>query len=341
MAAMFKYLVIVSPLGFLYASAGAFLSPENLVGRSGAKFPPDAATLAGLFFSENKSNQIAPHDQLKHELVVSGPFWARQKEEENFYVPLPRHRIIESGKDDEWKLNAQRKWERDPQKQDIEAEYRWQSIDSWKRPKTSDIRKNNEMGRAPWEYVSFLHPQMKPDERHVLAKDGLFLENAVQMDEDFCLVYLSTYALPDGWYRFGGEGHMVEISCQEISPDSTIHQLLATKIQKACALLTPGVWGSNHLSYRYPKHSDFPNEGMKMLTDKPIPYRYRIGQRSTERGRLGRGRYAVPPGTVYVFKKALDKTWWEFPEDWFPREGLPLKHLGCGLCLPVEIDGVA
>lgn len=338
---MFKYLVIVSPLGFLYGSAGAFLSPENLVGRSGAKFPPDAATLAGLFFSENKSNQIAPHDQLKHELVVSGPFWAKQEDTENFYVPLPRHRIIESEKDDEWKLNAQRKWERDPQKQDIEAEYRWQSINSWKRPKTSDIRKNGEMGRAPWEYVSFLHPQMKPDERHVLAKNGLFLENAVQMDEDFCLVYLSTYALPDGWYRFGGEGHMVEISCQEISPDSAIHQLLTTRIQKACALLTPGVWGSNHLSYRYPKHSEFPNEGMKMLTDKPIPYRYRIGQRSTERGRLGRGRYAVPPGTVYVFKKALDKTWWEFPEDWFPREGLPLKHLGCGLCLPVEIDGVA
>jgi len=340
---MFKYLIIVSPLGFLYGSAGAFLSPENLVGRSGAKFPPDASTLAGLFFSENKRNEIAPHDQLKHELIVSGPFWAKQQDEENFYVPLPRHRIIEDGKDDEWRLNAQQKWERDPQKQDqdIEAEYRWQSINSWKRPKNSDIRKNKEMSHAPWEYVSFLHPQMKPNERHVLDEDGLFLENAVQMDEGFSLVYLSTYALPDGWYRFGGEGHMVEISCQEISSDSMVHELLTTKIQKACALLTPGVWGSNHLSYRYPQHSEFPNQGMKMLTDKPISYRYRMGQRSTGRGRLGRGRYAVPPGTIYVFKKPLDKTWWEFPEDWFPKEGLPLKHLGCGLCLPVEIDGVA
>ncbi|MBW4418963.1 MAG: CRISPR-associated protein [Myxacorys californica WJT36-NPBG1] len=337
---MFKYLVIVSPLGFLYGSAGAFLSPENLVGRSGAKFPPDAATLAGLFFSENKHNEIAAHDKLKHELFISGPFWAKQDDPEAFYVPTPRHRIIGEGKDDEWKLTAQRQWERDPKKQDIEGEYRWQSIDAWRR-KTSDIRKNHEMSHAPWEYVSFLHPQMKSDERHVLPKHGLFLENAVQMDEGFCLVYLSTYALPDGWYRFGGEGHMVEICCQEISSESTVHQLLTTKIQKACALISPGVWGSNHLSHRYPKHSEFPNQGMKMLTDKPIPYRYRIGQRSTERGRLGRGRYAVPPGTVYVFKKPLDKTWWEFPEDWFPREGLPLKHLGCGLCLPVEIDGVA
>lgn len=336
---MFKYLIIVSPLGFLYGSAGAFLSPENLVGRSGAKFPPDAATLAGLFFSENKHNEIATHDKLKHELFVSGPFWAKQDTPETFYVPIPRHRIIENNKDDEWKLSAQRKWERNPEKQDIESEYRWQSIDAWQR-KTSDIRTNGEMGHAPWEYVSFLHPQMKPDERHVLPKNGLFLENVVQMNEGFCLVYLSTYALPDGWYRFGGEGHMVEIGCREIAPDSTIHQLLTTQIQKACALITPGVWGSNHLSYRYPRHPEFPNEGIQMLTDKPIPYRYRLGQRSTERGRLGRGRYAVPSGTVYVFKKPLNKTWWEFPEAWFPKEGLPLKHLGCGLCLPVEIDGV-
>jgi len=50
---MFKYLISISPLGLMYGSAGAFLSPENLVGRSGAKFPPDAATLSGLMFSIN------------------------------------------------------------------------------------------------------------------------------------------------------------------------------------------------------------------------------------------------------------------------------------------------
>jgi len=326
----FKYLVIVSPLGLLYGSAGAFLSPENLVGRSGAKFPPDASTLAGLFFSENKQND----ETLSKELFVAGPFWAEQGYEENFYVPLPRHRIIESGRDDEWKLNAKREWERE---QDIESEYRWQTIDSWQRPKTSDIWKNKEVRLAPWKYVSFLHPQLKSDERHVLSEDGLFLENAVQLDDDFCLVYLSTFPLQDGWYRFGGEGHFVEITCKPIEPDSSIHELLRpdNKIKYACALITPGVWGSNHLSHRYPKHPDFPKEGIKMLTDKAIPYRYRSSRR------LGRGRYAVPPGTVYVFKKPLDKTWWEFPEVWFPKEGFSLKHLGCGLCLPIQIDGVA
>lgn len=37
---MFQYLILIQPLGFLYGSAGRFLSPENLVGRSGTSFPP-------------------------------------------------------------------------------------------------------------------------------------------------------------------------------------------------------------------------------------------------------------------------------------------------------------
>ncbi|NEP58054.1 MAG: hypothetical protein F6K31_13690, partial [Symploca sp. SIO2G7] len=129
------------------------------------------------------------------------------------------------------------------------------------------------------------------------------------------------------------------------------------------ALITPGVWGSNYLSYRYPKHPDFPkHKRPKMLTEKAIPYRYRIGhgERANEKrktGRLGRGRYAVPPGSVYIFEKPLDKNWWHFPEDWFPdarataKAKLPkikeadkkhslLKKMGCGLCLPVNIAGV-
>lgn len=90
-----------------------------------------------------------------------------------------------------------------------------------------------------------------------------------------------------------------------------------------------------------------------MLTDKPVPYRYRIGQSrqeheknfdpaydSSKTGRLSRGRYAVPPGSVYVFREPLNRTWWDFPNEWFPKEGFPLKHLGCGLCLPVKIKGL-
>jgi CRISPR-associated protein Cmr3 len=328
---MFQFLITISPLGFLYASAGAFLSPENLVGRSGAKFPPDASTLAGLFFSANKSLAFAKQEELRHDLFVAGPFWAQRDDPEAFNVPIPRHRIVGEHDEDEWHIEDYQ-WTRD--KTELKADYFWQSIDAWKRPLRA-LRRNGEAVKPPWHYVSFLHPKIKPDERHVVDQDGLFLENAVQMDEDTCLVYLATYSLPDGWYRLGGEGHMVEVESLPIEPGSNLYELLHQPISRSCALITPGVWGSNNLSYRYPKATDFPKQGLKLLTDKAIPYRYRAA------GRMGRGRYAVPAGSVYVFKKPLDKTWWEFPEEWFPKEGFPLKHLGCGLCLPVDIQGVA
>jgi len=338
---MFQHLITISPLGLMYGSAGAFLSPNNLVGQSGAKFPPDAATVAGLFFSANHATKgaIATHDDLKHTLHVAGPFWAKRGEPEVFYVPVPRHRVIGEDNEDEWRLESNRHWQRDPHKQEVEAHYTWQSIDAWSR-ETRKIRTNKEVAPVPWKPVSFLHPKMQQEQRHVLHEDGLFLENAVQMDEDYCLVYLSTNALPDGWYRFGGEGHMVEVGSQLLPPSSTINQLLDQPINRACALITPGVWGSHNLSYRCPKHPEFPREGMKMLTDKAVPYRYRLGDRKTERGRLSRGRYAVPVGTVYVFKQPLNKRWWDFPTDWFPDKGL-LKKMGTGLCLPIKIQGVA
>jgi CRISPR-associated protein Cmr3 len=329
MAAMFKYLITVTPLGLMYGSAGAFLSPENLVGRSGAKFPPDAATLSGLFFSANYNSadhNSASRDRLKHNLIVSGPFWAKHDTPDNFYVPIPWHRVMGKKKRDEWRIEN-RHWER--KDDDVKPDYRWQTIDSWDRsPDIAEVAEN------PWKYVSFLHPKLRADERCVEDEDGLFLENAVQLDDDCCLVYLATEALPDGWYRLGGEGHMVEISSQEIKPKDSIYELLNRKIDRAFALITPGVWGSKALSYRYPRHPDFPREGMKLLTDKAVPYRYRAKQK------LGRGRYAVPAGSVYVLKKPIERTWWEFPEEWFPKEGFSLKHLGCGLCLPVKIEGV-
>jgi CRISPR-associated protein Cmr3 len=362
---VFQYLITVSPLGLMYGSAGAFLSPENLVGRSGAKFPPDAATLSGLFFSANHKTQqsIANHTDLAKNLYVAGPFWAKKNTPQTFYVPIPRHRIIslEKQNEDEWFIDEKQHWRRstDDQKKSIESDCFWQSIKAWNRPSTKLIRTNKEAKKVPWEYVSFLHPKIKADERHVIEQDSLFLENAVQMDEDYCLVYLSTYTLPDGWYRFGGEGHVVEIANHPLAPDSTINELLNSdnKIQRACALITPGVWGSNHLSYRYPKHDEFPRHGLKMLTDKAVPFRYRMGNQKTELGKLGkcgqlgRGRYAVPAGSVYIFKKPLNKTWWEFPDEWFPEVKKQeeewknnkslFKKIGCGLCLPIKIKGVS
>ncbi|MCU0551671.1 MAG: CRISPR-associated protein [Leptolyngbya sp. Prado105] len=327
---MFQYLVTVSPLGLMYGSAGAFLAPENLVGRSGAKFPPDAATLSGLFFSAKYSSEI--RDRFRDNLVIAGPFWAKQDQIDDFYVPIPWHQVVDESDQDQWRIE-QHHWKRD--KETVTPAYRWQKVSAWNQPLD-----HTQVSSNPWQYVSFLHPKLKAEERHVVSEDGLFLENAVQLDDECCLVYLATDAIEDGWYRLGGEGHMVEVNSYPIKPDYPIHELLTQKIDRAFALITPGVWGSKALSYRYPKHPEFPREQIKLLTDKAIPYRYRIGQRKTGRGRLGRGRYAVPAGSVYVLKQSLDRTWWEFPEDWFPKEGFSLKHLGCGLCLPVKIAGV-
>lgn len=370
----FKFLITVKPLGFMYGSAGAFLSPENLVGQSGAKFPPDTAALAGLFFNANREQKFVEHKELRDNLVVSGPFWAEQDTPKKFYVPIPWHKVIADKEDDEWVFVkkkpdeqgvvksdeekwclGQHRWDR--QNKDLKPEYSWQSIDAWNLP-ANELRENQEenkaIAKAPWEFVSFLHPKIKTQERHVVEKDGLFLENAVQFHEEYCLVYLSNYELPTGWYRFGGEGHLVEIESHPLSEKHKINRLLRQKIQHGFALIVPGVWGSNNLSYRYPYDSAFPRQGLKMLTDKAVPYRYRLGDSRKEEeleildqsynpgktGRLSRGRYAVPSGSVYVFKHPLHLTWWDFPESWFPKEGFPLKHLGCGLCLPIDIQGV-
>lgn len=371
----FRSLITVSPLGLMYGSSGGFLSPENLVGRSNTKFPPDSATLAGLLLNANREQKWIDPEQLKKELIVAGPFWAKQDKPKAFYVPISRHRLVAKEDDDEWILkpkpketsvkvqsaeNANSQWQLNQQrwhrqKQDLEPAYSWQIIDSWDKS-TDELREQKVIAEVPWRSASFLHPKMKPNERHVVDEDGLFLENAVQLPDDICLIYLTnidqTNLQPfSGWYRLGGEGHLVEIENHALSEKHIINRLLRQKIHHAFALITPGVWGSNNLSYRYPQQSSFPNQDLKLLTDKAVPYRYRIGQAHKEKavgndrynsnatGRLSRGRYAVPVGSVYVFREPLNMSWWDFPEDWFPKEGFPLKHLGCGLCLPVDIQG--
>lgn len=354
----------------MYGSAGGFLSPENLVGRSNTKFPPDAATVAGLLLNANREQQFIDPQQLKRDLVVAGPFWANRDQPTRFYVPIPWYRVVGDKESDEWELVPkpratqepepsngqwllnQYQWQR--QNKAVDPAYSWQSIDAWNKP-MDELREA--IAEVPWKYTPFLHPKMKPTERHVVDQDGLFLENAVQLKEDACLVYLTNIAHSDlepfvGWYRLGGEGHLVEIGSHQLAATHKINRLLGQKIHHAFALITPGVWGSNKLSYRYPQASSFPNRDLKLLTDKAIPYRYRVGQSQQEQGyrgdrynpkstgRLSRGRYAVPAGSVYVFREPLGISWWDFPEEWFPKEGFPLKHLGCGLCLPINLKGV-
>jgi len=58
--------------------------------------------------------------------------------------------------------------------------------------------------------------------------------------------------LPDSWYRFGGEGHLVDIQCYQLT-DQKIIELLNDNVGGTFALITPAVWGSNRFSYRFPQ----------------------------------------------------------------------------------------
>lgn len=269
MASVFQYVITVEPLGLLYGSAGAFLSPANLVGRAGRRFPPDAPTLSGLYY--NGASE-ALRRELGEKLHLAGPFWAEQEDPLNFYVPIPWTRVVGEDSSDEWTI-ADHHWQRtDP---DLKPAYRWQPINSWKAP-LRNLQKN-QARKDPWQFVPALHPHLKDDERCVPEQDGLFLENAAQMCPGTCLVYLASHPLSAGWYRFGGESHVVQIGCRDLPERSKAMALLAEPIDRAFALLTPGIWGSNRFSLRHPQHPDFPKPVL-MLTEKPVPFRYRIAE---------------------------------------------------------------
>ncbi|GAB1541975.1 hypothetical protein NUACC21_46480 [Scytonema sp. NUACC21] len=365
----FKYLIAIEPLGLLYGSAGKFLSPENLVGRSGSYFPPSAATLSGLFAAAYTDTEI-------QDLQLAGPFWGNTDEltptEQNFYVPTPHNYLVKDGKI-KHKLTAvfQYKdaegdniyhWLDEKNKSPVDKfeGNTWLAINQWDEAK--EVKKN------PWEFLRHLHPRLELDERRVMrqtnereaTQGSLFLENSVQMEPGSCLVYLSNTKLEPGWYRFGGEGHIVDVSCQNIAENITT--LLNRRIENSFALITSAVWGSNRLSYREPvylqkgdrqKYAQENPESHErkvwsveaLLTERPIPFRYRLGNREqlSERNEqdsqppklLSRGRYAVRGGSVYVVKEPINLSWQEWPDDWFPKEGPSLKRWGCGLALPL------
>lgn len=242
----FAYLIIIEPLGLLYGSSGRFLSPENLVGRSGSNFPPSAATLSGLFAAFYGNADI-------QDLMLAGPFWGNADElisdKQNFYVPTPRNYLVKdrkivdklswNDKQEAW-LNEEGKAPSDKYETNT-----WLAINDWKQPKV--VKKN------PWRFLAHLHPRLELDERHVVRKTeqgSLFLENSVQMEPGTCLVYLSNTKLVPGWYRFGGEGHMVDVRCEPIC--ITLDNFFKVPVGRSFALITPGVWGSNRLSKREP-----------------------------------------------------------------------------------------
>ncbi|MEA5471118.1 type III-B CRISPR module-associated Cmr3 family protein [Spirulina sp. 06S082] len=367
----FQYLVIIEPLGLLYGSAGPFLSPENLVGRSGQKFPPAATALSGICAAALPKAENGKWSKEFEHLQLAGPFWGWDKNPQNFYVPTPFNCLVEDGK-----IKYQLKW-RSPEKTASEKETHpkrwlvdedqlpdekkdentpvgkftkgsWLAIDSWpdlnagKMPPVETI--------PPWKFMPHLHPRLKEGERIVdqdSDRGSLFLENAVQLDSNACLVYLCNAKIEDGCYRFGGEGHLVELRCEEIG--ETVRGLLDAPIENSFALITPGIWGSNDYSYRAPRQNKqgellWGNGAVEaLLTERPTPLRHRRGSRAVgdnhPSARLSRGRYAVPPGSVYVLEKPLNLPWQNWPDEWFPKEGTTFKRWGSALSLPLSVTG--
>jgi CRISPR-associated protein Cmr3 len=364
---MFKYLIQIQPLGLLYGSAGRFLSPDNLVGRSGTNFPPSAAAASGLFALAHGNAKV-------QDLQLAGPFWAQNTDPQNFHIPIPLnftthtpdHRPQETLKIGQ--ITNQEIWQDSCWKSQIPTEggksSRGGPIGQW-----SDLSKPTfaqvPVYTDPWEFLPHLHPRLRDNERRVVdPKDGsgsLFLENAVQLHPEVCLIYLSNMRIESGWYRFGGEGHMVDVTCHDLS--NATQTLLDRPVGNCFATLTPAVWGSNRLSYRQPvprnqnrasgsttaiAEADYAWSVDTMITDRPTPFRYRMGNRINEDGHdiqqrhqpklLSRGRYAVPVGTVYVLKRPLKIPWHQWDDEWFPKEGPSLKRWGCGLALPLEMS---
>lgn len=112
-----QYLVVIRPLGLLYGSAGRFLSPENLVGRSGVSFPPSAATLSGVF-----AHQLNEETDKLNNLQLAGPFWAEESQLDNFYVPTPLNCLVKDGqiqytlswREGKWLTQIDGKWQTPP-----------------------------------------------------------------------------------------------------------------------------------------------------------------------------------------------------------------------------------
>lgn len=166
---MFQYLIVISPLGLLYGSAGRFLSPENLVGRSGTSFPPSAATLSGLY-AATKSTEIA-------DLQLAGAFWAHSDNPQNFYVPLLLYYLVEKGKIAHRLHWKPKQWQTELGEAiagKFDKGSNWVAINEWYQPKKAHPH--------PWQYTPHLHPRLKLSERRVDAdsdRGSLFLENAV------------------------------------------------------------------------------------------------------------------------------------------------------------------
>jgi CRISPR-associated protein Cmr3 len=157
------------------------------------------------------------------------------------------------------------------------------------------------------------------------------------------LAYLSSHEVAAGVVRFGGEGHLAQLQCMPIPP--LLLELLQRPLSPTpFALITPAVWGGPKLSIREPIDTTVPNghfpwrrngDPPGILTERPRPWRYRLGAGSEGKRRLSRGRWALPAGTCYRVEGKPLPAWSDWPIPWFPKEGLSFRHFGTALSLPV------
>lgn len=345
----FSTLITLEPLGLLYGSSGRFLSAENLTGKAGEHFPPDSPTLAGLVAA-----QLPPAE--RRELVSAGPFWIdlHNDPEPDLRLPAPLCLLQDSVDSSDGAHPARQSrhlaarlvpgeegWMPDgastpPLKPEQGG---WIRLSQWARLAEPGLT----IELDPWKAVPHLHPRLQDDQRCSAQEDALFLELGIALRPGVALAYLSSHAIPDGRYRFGGEGHLVELRCRPIPEALAV--LLDQPLKDSFALITPGVWGSSRLSMREPldtsrrpalcpwhRNGDKP----RLLTDRPRPWRFRLGAGASGQRRLSRGRWAVPPGSCYALPAGLELPPWPgWPESWFPREGLSLRHFGTALALPL------
>ena len=342
----FRYLITLEPLGLLYASSGRFLSAENLVGQAGEHFPPDSPAIAGLIAAQLPRAEV-------RKLHTAGPFWSQGDE---LYLPAPLNLLQEKavGSSATRSVSARLVWQNSEEEkatggwspahgQPLPAKPvkgGWLPLSQWERQALPDIQ----VHANPWKAVPHLHPRLRDDERVSAQEDAaLFLELAVALKPGVSLAYLSSHVIPDGRYRFGGEGHLVEL--RSLSIPTALLDLLTKPLSSSFALVTPGLWGGSRLSLREPLiHGQTPasqpwhrdGHGPAILTDRPRPWRHRLGGGANGESRLSRGRWAVPAGSSYHVPPGLElPPWPDWPENWFPKEGFSFKQLGTGLALPL------
>lgn len=363
----FQWLVLLEPLGILHGSSGRLLSPETLTGSAVEHFPPDSPVMAGLLAA------MLAHEKRQEEvrdLHTAGPFWMAPDDE--LMLPAPLLLIQQedgpTGREsrdhlfwDNGKLPGPSGWKsgKPLTRQHKAPSGGWIRLNDWpcSEKKNKRTQSTIPIHGDPWQAVPHLHPRLREDERVSAGEAALFLEYGIALVPGVRLAYLSSHAVSDGLVRFGGEGHLAHLSCITLERGATrLVSLLHKQLHPPFALITPGVWGGPKLSIRepidtsisrgtFPWHRDGSPPGI--LTERPRPWRHRLGRGSGEgirsdpgrvgKRRLSRGRWAVPAGTCYqIHDDNPIAPWAEWNLHWFPKEGFSFKQLGTALALPIS-----